>query len=234
MLVFTQLTTGLESYLLFSWHKISDRKRDNATMIKKEMHIIQILCHIDPNSWKSIKAPGNKHHISLWSWEASACSSLKWGLVFPPETEAKPRLWEHQILTARPVVSDEALALWLFRKEFPQRRKTVKQVKCLLGGGKKSRVRVDRHIGGLRDRVAPLWCDLNHFCGAFLPGFLWPIVLLCLVLRSYLIFLRVLACVPHISQPRQFLVERLMGSCITYYEVIPPVYWSPRKLSAHV
>lgn len=97
-------------------------------MIKKEMHIIWILCYIDPNSWKSIKAPGNKHHISLWSWEASACSSLKWGLVSPPEIEAKPRLWEHRILTARPVVSDKALGLWLCRKESLQRWKIVKQV----------------------------------------------------------------------------------------------------------
>lgn len=32
----------------------------------------------------------------------------------------------------------------------------------------------------------------------------------------------------YISQPRQFLVERL-GSCITYYEVIPPVFWSPSE-----
>ena len=162
------------------------------------MHIIWILCYIDLNSWKSIKAPGNKHHIWLWSWEALACSSLKWGLVSPPEIEAKPRLWEHWILTARPVVSDKALGLWLCRKEFPQRRKTVKQV--FIRRGKKSTVRVDKtHAWAQRQTVAPLWCDLNHVSGALPPGFLWPVVLFCLVLRSYLICLEVLACVAHIS-----------------------------------
>ena len=37
--------------------------------------------------------------------------------------------------------------------------------------------------------------SLNHFYGAFLPHFLWPIILLCLVLSSYLIYFRVLSCV---------------------------------------
>ena len=37
-------------------------------------------------------------------------------------------------------------------KEFPQRRKVVKQVKYLLG----EKIRMDRHTGGLRERVAPL------------------------------------------------------------------------------
>ena len=37
--------------------------------------------------------------------------------------------------------------------------------------------------------------SLNHFYGAFLPGFLWPIILLCLVLSLYLVYLSVLPCV---------------------------------------
>ena len=37
--------------------------------------------------------------------------------------------------------------------------------------------------------------SLNHLYGAFLPGFLWPIILLCLVLSSYLVYLRVPLCV---------------------------------------
>ena len=36
--------------------------------------------------------------------------------------------------------------------------------------------------------------SLNHLYGAFLLGFLWPIILLCLVLSSYLVYLRVLPC----------------------------------------
>ena len=37
--------------------------------------------------------------------------------------------------------------------------------------------------------------SLNHLYGAFLPGFLWLIILLCLVLSPYLVYLRVLPCV---------------------------------------
>ena len=55
-------------------------------------------------------------------------------------------------IATRPGVSGKALA----EKEFPQRRKVVKQVKYLLGK-KRSAVHVDRHMGGLRDRVSPSW-----------------------------------------------------------------------------
>ena len=37
--------------------------------------------------------------------------------------------------------------------------------------------------------------SLNHLYGAFLPGFLWPITLLCLVLSPHLVYLSVLPCV---------------------------------------
>ena len=37
--------------------------------------------------------------------------------------------------------------------------------------------------------------SLNHLYGAFLLGFLWPIILLCLALSPYLVYLRVLPCV---------------------------------------
>ena len=65
----------------------------------------------------------------------------------------------------------------------------MKQIKRLLGG---KRVRVNRltRVGSeieLRPRGS-----LNHLYGAFLPGFLWPIILLCLALSLYLVYLRVL------------------------------------------
>ena len=61
---------------------------------------------------------------------------------------------------------------------------------------KKSTAYVDRHMGGLRWRVAELHShgSLNYFYGALL-GFLWPIVLICLIQSSYLIHLSILACV---------------------------------------
>ena len=46
--------------------------------------------------------------------------------------------WKHQILATRPVVSDKGSGLWLYRKQFPQRQKVVKQIKCLLRGKKYS------------------------------------------------------------------------------------------------
>ena len=61
----------------------------------------------------------------------------------------------------------------------------------------KSTVHVDRYTGRLRDRFAELrpGGGLNHFYAACLPGFLWPIILLCLVLSLHLVCLRVLQCV---------------------------------------
>ena len=42
--------------------------------------------------------------------------------------------------------------------------------------------------------------SLNHFYGAFLPSFLWPIILICLVPSLYLVYLRILPCVhAHLS-----------------------------------
>ena len=48
-------------------------------------------------------------------------------------------------------------------------------------------------MSGLRESCPP--GSLNHLCGAFLPSFLWPIILLYLGLSPYLVYLRVLPCV---------------------------------------
>ena len=59
---------------------------------------------------------------------------------------------------------------------------------------KKCPARVDRHVGGLREREAEPGPhrDLNYFYGTFLPGFLWPVISICLVLSPYLVYLRLL------------------------------------------
>ena len=50
-------------------------------------------------------------------------------------------------------------------------------------------------MGGLRESALKRPCgSLNHFYGAFCLGFLWPIILLCMVLNPYLVYLRVLLC----------------------------------------
>ena len=127
--------------------------------------------------------------ICTWSQESSACTGLKWSLGSQPQIEVGLQQWEQQILDTRPMVSIRVLALWLCRKEFPRRGKVVKQVKYLLGGKQST-----AHTGGLRERVAELCpCgSLNYFYGAFLPGFLWPIILICLGHSPYLAYLRAL------------------------------------------
>ena len=72
-------------------------------------------------------------------------------------------------------------------KEFPQRWKVVKQIKYLLKG-KKSTIPVDRHTGRLRE-LQPC-SSLNYFHGVFHMGFLWPVILNCLVHSPYLVYLR--------------------------------------------
>ena len=122
----------------------------------------------------------------LWSQVASACRGLKQGLGSWPEIEVRPRQWEHWILTTRPVASDKALALRLCRKEFPQRQRVVKQAKCLLGGKRVQYVWIDTLVGSERQSCPP--GSLNHLYGAFLPGFLWPVILICVVQSPYLVY----------------------------------------------
>ena len=59
----------------------------------------------------------------------------------------------------------------------------------------KSIVCVGRHTGRFRKRVAESHGSLNYFYEVFLLGFLWPIILVCLVLSSCLVYLRILLCV---------------------------------------
>ena len=84
-----------------------------------------------------------------WPWAATA-----WGCSWVPRQilrlshggeSTRSQLLEQWSVT-------RVLALWLCRKEFPQRQKVMKQVKCLLGGNNGT-VYVARHTDGLRDIV---------------------------------------------------------------------------------
>ena len=158
-----------------------------------------------------------------------------------------------------------ALALWLCRKEFPQRWKVVKQVMCLLRGKRVQYMWIGTRVDSEREnhRVAPLWqvksltwgissrfplgfhggsegdksaCNVGDL--GSIPGLerapggrhgnplqyssldytvhgvasvghhratctctsLWPIVLVCLVHRPNMVYLRILPCVhTHLS-----------------------------------
>ena len=119
---------------------------------------------------------------------------LKQGLGSQAETEARSWEWKHKILALDQWSVARALVLQLCRKEFSWRWKVVKQVFI---GRKKSTVHIDRHMGILRDRVTESHPrgNLNSFYGTFLLGFLWPIILICLVRSSYLVYLRIFPCV---------------------------------------
>ena len=59
-----------------------------------------------------------------------------------------------------------------------------------------STVPVDRHTHGLRERgiESHPWDSLIYCYGAFLWGFLWPIIVIFLALSLYLVYLRILPC----------------------------------------
>ena len=155
------------------------------------MVLLKISLLIVWETWPIIPT-GVNQNLSCWSWVASACSGLEWGLGSKPEIEARSWWWEYQSLANRPVVSDKGPGLQLCRKEFLQRWKVVKQVFIIR---KKSTVYVDRYTGRLRGR-APESCpqsSLHYFYGTFLLVSLWPIILICLVQSPYLVYLRILS-----------------------------------------
>ena len=74
----------------------------------------------------------------------------------------------------------------------------MKQVKYLSGGKRVQNVWTDTQAGsGKSPGVAESrpHGSLNYFDGAFLPGFLWPIIMIRLVHSPYLVHLRILSCV---------------------------------------
>ena len=87
---------------------------------------------------------------------------------------------------------DKALALRLCRKRMPTKMESSETSKVFCRRKKKSTIHVDTYMGRLRGRVCG---SLNSFYGAFLPDHLWPIILICLVQGSYLVYLRILSCV---------------------------------------
>ena len=70
-------------------------------------------------------AASSIHSLGLrWPWPAVPFWSK--ASVPQPEIEVSSQKWEHQILAARPVVNDKALALRLCRKRIPTKTKSSK------------------------------------------------------------------------------------------------------------
>ena len=143
-----------------------------------------------------------------WPRVALACSGLKQGFGSWPEIEVG-------FLSVRePNPSDKISGQWpdlahhLWRKEFPQRQEVVKQEKLIRR--KKSTVWwIDTWMDS-EEELCPRG-SLNHFLGAFVLSFLWPIILLCLVLSQYLVNLRILPCVCTHLLVKADSTERPMG-----------------------
>ena len=91
---------------------------------------------------------------SNWSQVTSNCDGLEWGLGSQPEFKAGLQKWKHQILASSPWSVTWALALRLWRKEFPQWWKAVKASQVIKR--KNITVHVDRHTGRLRRKVTEL------------------------------------------------------------------------------
>ena len=120
----------------------------------------------------------NLHHPDLgWPWPAPA-----WNL-------AGSQQWKQQVLATRQV----ALQKIIYTK-----RESSEASKAL-EGKRLQYLWIDYgqtvHEHTLRLPELHLHSSLNHLYGAFLPGFLWPIILICLVHTPCLVYLRIFPCV---------------------------------------
>ena len=150
---------------------------------------------------------------------------LQWleaGFPFPSQRLKSGCSSESWILTTRPGQwqgpGPSAGQKWIPKKRW----KVAKQEKYLLGW---KRVHVDRHMGKLTESCPS--DNSDHLCGASLLGFLWPIILLNLVLGPYFVYLRTLLCVySHASLSQGGFRPRGLWVGLPF--------WPPRSLSVHV
>ena len=83
-------------------------------------------------------------------------------------------------LATRPVVSDKGTGPTSLQKRTSTKTQSSEVSKVFIKR-EKSIVCVERHTGRFRKRVAESHGSLNYFYEVFLLGFLWPILLVCLV-----------------------------------------------------
>ena len=111
-----------------------------------------------------------------WSQVGSAYSDLKQSLDSQPAIEVGSWQRESWIPAPKSVVSDKAPGPSVLQKIIPIKIESSEKSKVFIRKKKYSTCRQTQ----------------NHFNGAFPPGFLWPIILLCLVLSLYLVYFRIL------------------------------------------
>ena len=126
----------------------------------------------------------------------SSGSGLKQDFSSQPETEVRQQ-WEHWILAPRPPGSQEQLPVTrpcLIGSVEMNSHKAMESSKTSKVFIRRKNSTCEQTHGWVQRESCPHDC-LNHLDGAFLPGLLWPIILPCLVLSQYLVFLRILPCV---------------------------------------
>lgn len=116
---------------------------------------------------------------------------LEMGLGFPARDWTGSWQWKDQILAIRPVVRDKGSDPSALEKRISTKMGSSEASEEFFRK-KKSTLHVDTHTGRFRGRVPELRpsVSLSYFYVVFPPGFLWPIILTCLVHSPYLMYLR--------------------------------------------
>ena len=161
-----------------------------------------------------------------WSHAASALQQLEAGFQPLPVTEVGSQQWEYQILATRPLVSDKAVALRLCGKRIPARTESSETSTVFIRKKKKQSTVLVR-VGS--ERVAPSW-QFKSLIWGISSGFLWPIILICLVQSPYLVYLRVLPCAHASLSQDGFYSRGLWVISITYYGVVPTPFLTSKEL----
>ena len=110
---------------------------------------------------------------------------------------------KHQILSTRPVVSDRGPDPLALQKRISTKMESNGACKVFI---KREKVQyvwtvTQEDSGGERVTESHPRGSLNYFNGIFLPVFIWPIILICLVHSPYLVYLRLLPHMhTHVSQ----------------------------------
>ena len=133
------------------------------------------------------------------SWPAplisGGCSSFKKSFSSRPEIEVRSWQWDHWIPATGPGVSDNGPGFSVLQKGVSTKIESS-ETKYFLGVKNEYSACGQTHGRAQRERgiESHPWDSLIYCYGAFLWGFFWPIILICLALSLYLVYVRILPC----------------------------------------
>ena len=118
------------------------------------------------------------------------------GASFPARNGAGSWWWRQQMVATRPMVSDKGPGPLALRKRISTKTESSEATEVFINRKKRVQYEVWTETSGLRDSrwAAPSW-QSELLLWSFLLGFLWLIILICLVHSPYLVYLRILPCV---------------------------------------